>query len=121
MEAYRGLAILTTNARNLLDRAFLRRLRFVVDFPFPGQREREQLWRRAFGPRVPTNGLDHARLAQLNLAGGNIRTIALNAAFHAAAQGTPIHMDHVLRAARSEYAKLEKPPAGIDAARRDTG
>jgi hypothetical protein len=109
MEAYRGLAILTTNMKEALDTAFLRRLRFVVEFPFPGPSERRELWRRVFPPEAPTEGLDFARLTELNVAGGNIRNIALNAAFLAASEGTPIRMEHVWRAAQTEYAKLEKP------------
>jgi SpoVK/Ycf46/Vps4 family AAA+-type ATPase len=109
MEAYRGLAILTTNRKSALDPAFMRRLRFVVQFPFPDTAQREEIWRRAFPAATPLAGLDHERLAQLDLAGGNIRNIALNAAFLAADEGAEVGMAHVLRAARSEYAKLERP------------
>ena len=58
---------------------------------------------------MPTGHLDVKKLGRLNVAGGNIRNIALNAAFHAAEEGTPVRMTHLLRAARSEYSKLEKP------------
>jgi hypothetical protein len=109
MESYRGLAVLTTNMRSALDPAFLRRLRFVVTFPFPGPAERARIWQRAFPPATPTEGLDVARLAQLSVAGGNIRTIALHAAFAAAQAGLPVGMPQVLRAAVAEYAKLERP------------
>ncbi|HEX6938798.1 MAG TPA: ATP-binding protein [Longimicrobiales bacterium] len=109
MEAYRGLAILTTNLRRALDDAFLRRLRFIVTFPFPGAAERAEIWRRVFPRGTPTRGLDPLRLAQLDIAGGNIRNIALHAAFLAADAGEEVGMSHVLRAARSEYAKLERP------------
>jgi hypothetical protein len=108
MESYRGLAILTTNLKRSLDSAFLRRIRFVVEFPFPGLRERAEIWRRAFPPTTPTEGLDTEKLAQLNVAGGNIRNIALNAAFLASDAGEPVRMAHLLQAARSEYGKLEK-------------
>ncbi len=109
METYRGLAILTTNQRQALDGAFLRRLRFVVTFPFPDAARRADIWRRVFPPGTPTEGLDVAALARLNVAGGNIRNIALHAAFLAADAGEPVRMGHLLRAARSEYAKLERP------------
>jgi SpoVK/Ycf46/Vps4 family AAA+-type ATPase len=109
MEAYRGLAILTTNMKSALDQAFLRRIRFVVQFPFPDAAQRAEIWRRVFPGQTPTEGLDFARLAKLNLAGGNIRNIALNAAFLAADQGAAVGMTHLLRAAQGEYAKLEKP------------
>ncbi|WNG35762.1 ATP-binding protein [Archangium violaceum] len=113
MEAYRGLAILTTNMKSALDPAFLRRLRFVVQFPFPGPAERAELWRRVFPRETPTEGLDYARLARLDIAGGNIRNIALNAAFLAAEEGTPVRMQHISRATRSEFSKLEKPLTGL--------
>lgn len=108
MEAYRGLAILTTNMKTALDPAFLRRLRFVVQFPFPDVPQRAEIWRRVFPVSTPTAGLDVNQLAHLNVAGGNIRNIALNAAFLAADSGEPVGMQHLVRAARSEYAKLEK-------------
>jgi SpoVK/Ycf46/Vps4 family AAA+-type ATPase len=109
MESYRGLAILTTNQKSALDPAFLRRLRFVVQFPFPDPPQRAEIWRGIFPAETPTEGLAPERLARLNVAGGNIRSIALNAAFLAADEGEPVRMEHLLRAARSEYVKLEKP------------
>jgi hypothetical protein len=109
MEAYRGLAILTTNLKSALDPAFLRRIRFVVPFPFPGPAERAEIWRRIFPASTPTEGLRLDTLARLNVAGGSIRNIALGAAFLAADAGEPVRMAHILRAARTEYTKLEKP------------
>jgi hypothetical protein len=109
MEAYSGLAILTTNLKNALDTAFLRRLRFVVPFPFPDAAQRTVIWQRVFPLGVPVEGLDYEKLARLNIAGGNIRNIAMNAAFLAADGGDCVRMQHLLQAARSEYAKLEKP------------
>lgn len=109
MESYRGIAILTTNMQNSLDTAFLRRLRFLVQFPFPDPSSRERIWRGVFPVQAPIAELDHARLAQLNVTGGVIRNIALLAAFLAADEKAPIAMRHVLAAARTEYAKLEKP------------
>ncbi|MGC8802057.1 MAG: ATP-binding protein [Chloroflexus sp.] len=109
MEAYRGLAILTTNMKQAIDTAFLRRIRFIVNFPFPDAAQRRRIWQRVFPPATPLAGLDWVRLAQLNLAGGNIRSIALNAAFLAADAGEPVGMRHILSAAHSEYAKLDKP------------
>jgi hypothetical protein len=108
MECYKGLAILTTNMRSALDTAFLRRLRFVVQFPFPDAAHRAEIWRRIFPARTPLDGVDARLLSSLNVSGGNIRNIALNAAFLAADEGLPVRMTHLLRAARSEYAKLEK-------------
>jgi predicted nucleic acid-binding protein len=109
MESYRGLAILTTNLRDALDGAFLRRLRFSIEFPFPDAAQRTAIWSRVFPAATPTADLAPEKLARLSLAGGSIRNIAQNAAFLAAAAGTPVGMDHLLVAVRSEYTKLGKP------------
>ncbi|MGD2129310.1 MAG: ATP-binding protein [Lysobacterales bacterium] len=109
MEAYTGLAILTTNLKKALDTAFQRRLRFVVQFAFPDARQREAIWRSVFPAAAPTADLDFRKLAQLQMPGGNIRNIALNAAFLAADNDEPVAMKHLLAAARSEGAKRERP------------
>jgi SpoVK/Ycf46/Vps4 family AAA+-type ATPase len=109
MEEYRGVAILATNQRAALDQAFLRRLRVVVVFPHPAERERAVLWQRAFPARTPTDGIDVARLAQLTATGGMIRNIALNAACSAAGRGEPVTMPLVLEMAKAEFRKLELP------------
>jgi SpoVK/Ycf46/Vps4 family AAA+-type ATPase len=114
MESYRGLAVLTTNLRSALDEAFLRRLRFVVQFPFPDTAQRAEIWQRVFPDAVPTGDLDPSRLAQLTIAGGNIRNIAIAAAFLAADADAPVTMAHVLRAARAEYAKFDKPLTAVE-------
>jgi vesicle-fusing ATPase len=108
MESYRGLAILTTNLRSNVDRAFLRRLRFVVQFPFPDVAQRAEIWRRTFPDALPLEGIDPEQLARLTVSGGSIRSIALSAAFAAAEDGTSVKPAHVLRAARVEYAKAER-------------
>ncbi|MFE4519293.1 ATP-binding protein [Kitasatospora sp. NPDC056783] len=108
MEEYRGLAVLTTNMKKALDPAFMRRIRFVVDFPFPGTAERAEIWRRVIPKRTPSEGLDAELLAQLTVAGGSIRNIALAGAFLAADQDSPLRMRHLLAAARTEYLKLER-------------
>jgi hypothetical protein len=114
MESYRGLAILTTNMKEALDPAFLRRIRFVVQFPFPDAAQRADIWRHIFPKNTPTDGLDPIKLAKLSVAGGNIRNIALHGAFLAAEADEPVSMSHLLRAARVEYAKLEKPLTDIE-------
>ncbi|HJP89011.1 MAG TPA: AAA family ATPase [Candidatus Limnocylindrales bacterium] len=116
VEAYRGLAILTSNAKSSIDRAFLRRLRFIVRFPFPDEAHREQIWRVAFPSTTPTRGLDFRRLARLPLAGGDIRNIALGAAFRAAAAGEPVRMTHLRAAAKRELEKLGRMPTDADTA-----
>ena len=108
IESYRGLAILTSNLKGSLDRAFLRRIRFVVQFPFPDEAARGQVWRRQFPPRAPLGAIDFAALAKLQLSGGHIRSVALNAAFHAAGRGEPIAQAALMAAARAEFAKLER-------------
>ena len=109
MEAYRGLAILTTNRKSAIDQAFMRRIRFVVEFPYPEATQRAEIWRRVFPPRTPTENLRIDRLARLNAAGGHIHNIAMGAAFLAAEAGEPVRMSHLLTAARTEFDKLEKP------------
>lgn len=109
MEAYPGLSILTTNLKNSIDQAFLRRIRFIVQFSFPDANQRAEIWRQVFPKNTPTEGLDARKLARLNVAGGNIRNIALNAAFIAAQAGEVVQMQHILQAAKSEYTKMERP------------
>ena len=109
MEAYRGIAILTTNMQHAIDPAFTRRIRFIVPFPFPDAAARASIWRAIFPAATPLAGLDFDKLAQLNVAGGVIRNIAMHAAYLAADDSVAVETRHVLAAARAEYAKLEKP------------
>jgi ATP-dependent 26S proteasome regulatory subunit len=109
MESYRGLAILATNMKDVLDPAFLRRVRFIINFPFPDENSRAEIWQHIFPPSTPTNGLDIHRLARLDITGGNIRNIALNASFLAADQGVSVNMEHIKQAVYIEYEKLEHP------------
>ena len=109
MEAYEGLAILTTNLKTALDPAFHRRLRFTVNFPFPNVAQRELIWTRVFPRNAPKRGLKLSKLAQLKLSGGSIQNIALNAAFLSAEADQPIAMNHLLLAAQLEAEKLERP------------
>jgi ATPase family associated with various cellular activities (AAA)/Winged helix domain, variant len=109
MESYRGLAILATNMKSALDPAFMRRIRFVVEFRPHGLEERKAIWQRIFPPETRTQGLDFERLARLTLNGGSINNVAINAAFLAAQAGTPVTIPLVLEAARAEYQKLKRP------------
>jgi hypothetical protein len=109
MEGFAGLAILATNMKGALDPAFLRRLRFVVDFPYPGPSERRRLWENAFPPDTPLEGVDHERLARLPLSGANIQSMALTAAFLAAQARTAVTMPLLLEAGRMELHKLDRP------------
>ncbi|SDG34316.1 AAA family ATPase [Alloyangia pacifica] len=108
MESYSGLCLMATNLKNNLDSAFLRRLRFVIDIPFPDQGDRYRIWQGAFPAGTPTEGLDLAALARLDISGGSITVIAVNAAFMAAAEGCPVGMAHIARAARGEYRKHDR-------------
>lgn len=112
MEAYRGLAILTTNQKSALDTAFLRRLRYVVSFAFPDAKARAAIWARIFPAQTPVRGLEPEALATMTLSGGSIRSVALNASFLASAEGGPVTQAHILSAAQREFAKLEKPMPG---------
>ena len=116
MESYRGLALLTTNMRSNVDRAFVRCLRFVVQFPFPDVAERRTIWGRVFPDGIPRRDLNFDALAQLVVSGGSIRSIALSAAFAAAGDGGVVAPEHVRRAARLEFAKAERPPPDWKAA-----
>jgi hypothetical protein len=109
MESYRGLAILTTNLKDNVDKAFLRRLTAIVKFPFPDVAERTRIWQRVLVPTLPTEDVSVAALAQLAVTGGVIRNIALGAAFRAADDGAAVRMTHLLAAAHRECAKLERP------------
>jgi hypothetical protein len=114
MEAYRGVAILTTNMQHALDPAFVRRIRFIVQFPFPDAASRTRIWERVFPHAAPLGELDFAQLGQLMVSGGVIRNIATHAAFLAADDQTPVGMTHLLAAARGEYAKMEKPLTAVE-------
>jgi len=109
IESYRGLAIMATNMKSALDQAFMRRIRFIVEFASHGQAERKAIWERIFPSQTHTLGLDFGRLANLNLNGGSINNVAINAAFLAAQANSPVTMHLVLQAARNEFLKLKRP------------
>jgi AAA+ superfamily predicted ATPase len=108
MEEYQGVSILATNLRQNLDEAFVRRLQAIVEFPFPDEEHRCRIWQLAFPPEAPLgDDVEFDRLArEVRLAGGNIKNMALGAAFLAAADGGTIRMTHLLQAARREHQKL---------------
>lgn len=110
MEEYEGIAVLASNLRQNMDEAFLRRLRFVIEFPFPDAAQRLRIWEGHLRSGAPLDDdLDVPLLAQrLAVTGGNIRNIVLAAAFLSAAQQRPIGMYHILRAARREFEKVGK-------------
>jgi hypothetical protein len=107
MDAYPGAVILATNFKRNIDDAFIRRLDFVVDFPFPEIEDRKQIWRLVLPAEAPLDSdLDLDFLAtQFKLSGGAIRNCSLAAAFRAADEGLPIGMSHLVRAVAQEYGK----------------
>ncbi|MBL8392588.1 MAG: ATP-binding protein [Candidatus Accumulibacter sp.] len=108
MEEYEGVAILATNLRAHMDDAFVRRMHAIVEFQFPDEMLRRRIWEVVFPREAPlAEDVDFAVLArEVKLAGGNIRNIALTAAFYAADAGETIGMSHLLRAARREHQKI---------------
>ena len=86
----------------------MRRLRFIINLPYPGIKERQLIWEKALPPQTPAKDLDYERLARLNISGGNIHSIALSAAFIAARNGQTVTMPILLSAARVELRKLDK-------------
>ena len=110
MEQFDGIAILATNLRGNLDEAFMRRLSFTVHFPVPDEESRQRIWSTIWPSEAPLAGdVDFDFLArQFALSGGNIKNIALGAAFFAAERGEPIGMRDLMRASVREYQKLGK-------------
>ncbi|PMS11830.1 ATP-binding protein [Trinickia caryophylli] len=110
IETHPGLVILATNLMPNIDKAFLRRFRFLIEFPFPSAEQREALWRQSFPGGVPlASDVDFELLAhRAALAGGSIHNVVLSAAFRAAAEGTPVQMHHVVRSLEREYEKIGK-------------
>jgi SpoVK/Ycf46/Vps4 family AAA+-type ATPase len=106
MEEFEGLAILAANHKPNLDKAFMRRLRFVVEFPFPDASQRRHIWENIFPSETEVGELDYDALARFKLTGGEIRDIALNAAFLAAAKGMPVNMSLIKHALSREKEKM---------------
>ena len=117
MEQYEGISLLATNLRQNMDEAFVRRLAFIVQFPFPSAASRLLIWKGIWPRETALDddvNLEHLA-SQFKLSGGNIKNIAFAAAFHAAADGGRVTMSHLLRATRREYQKMDKvlPGAGF--------
>ena len=110
MEQYEGVVILATNLRENMDEAFIRRLRFIVEFPFPDEVSRLKMWRTHFPKEAPVSDeIDYDYLSrQFKIAGGNIKNIVLNSAFLAAEDGGVICMEHILHGTRREFEKIGK-------------
>jgi SpoVK/Ycf46/Vps4 family AAA+-type ATPase len=118
MDSFTGVAILATNMKQSLDPAFLRRTRYVIEFPFPGTSERKAIWQSVFPSATPLGPLDFDRLSRFTLSGANIRNVALAAAHTAAANGAPqrcaVEMPHILESIRAELIKIGRPGASSE-------
>ncbi|ACZ30962.1 AAA ATPase central domain protein [Xylanimonas cellulosilytica DSM 15894] len=112
IESFDGVLLLATNLPGNLDTAFARRIQFEIEFPMPDETARLRLWHRALPPEAPrTADIDVERLAAaFALSGGEIRTVALGAAFLAAYEDRPIAMDHLLRAVARQRRRAGKLP-----------
>jgi len=110
MEEYEGMVILATNLRKNMDDAFVRRLQFMIEFPFPAEADRRRIWEGLWPADLPRNAeLDLDFMARrFEIPGGNIRNIALAASFLAAADGGVVGMAHLIRATQREYQKMGK-------------
>jgi SpoVK/Ycf46/Vps4 family AAA+-type ATPase len=110
MEEYDGVVILASNFQKNIDEAFTRRLRFIVEFPFPDAKYRYAIWKSVFPPATPIDASAdfHFLARKFKIAGGNIKNIALGAAFLASADGGVVTMEHLVLATKREFQKLGK-------------
>jgi SpoVK/Ycf46/Vps4 family AAA+-type ATPase len=110
MDEYRGMVILATNMRKNMDEAFVRRMHFTVEFPFPEENYRLRIWRNIFPKETPLNKkIDFKFLARkFKISGGNIKNIAVAAAFYAADDGQVVNMRHIILGTRREFQKMGK-------------
>ena len=116
MEEYNGVSILTTNKFNHFDDAFRRRIKFMVNFPAPTVAMRKLLWQKIFPKNSPLGSdFDPVALAdRFDLTGSSIKSIAVQAAYSAAAEAGEITMNHILDAVKYEYQKLGKVSSDQD-------
>jgi hypothetical protein len=114
IEDFRGFTVITTNLRHAIDPAFLRRFRFILDFPLPSEAERLALWLRVFPAQAPLGSVNFRALAALPLSGGSIRNVAIGAAFQAARTGVPIAEEHIEFELAQELRKEGQPTPLID-------
>lgn len=110
IEEYDGLVILASNFRCNIDEAFIRRIHFIIEFPFPDEKMREEIWKKVFPPEAPLDkDIDFSFLSKnFKLSGGNIRNVALSSAFYAAEDKGKITMEHILKGIKRELQKMGK-------------
>jgi SpoVK/Ycf46/Vps4 family AAA+-type ATPase len=112
IDEFEGVAILSSNYKRNIDDAFIRRMQFIVNFPFPDVEYRHEIWKKAFPEQVPrSNDIDFRFLARnLQISGGNIKNIVVNSAFLAAKNAKrPISMSDIVLATKREFDKMGKP------------
>ena len=116
MEEYEGISILATNLKKNMDDAFLRRLHFLVEFPFPDEKYRYRIWKNIFPQDTPVSkDVDFEFLStHFKIAGGNIKNIAVSAAFLAAGNSGFINIEHIIQATKQEYQKIGRPYVNSD-------
>jgi AAA+ superfamily predicted ATPase len=109
IEQYDGIVILATNLINNIDEAFMRRMKYVVEFQMPDRKIREKIWRGSFSDSIPQLNIDYEFLAEkIELSGGHIKNIVLNATFLAAKDNSPVMMKHIIYCVQNEFIKLGK-------------
>lgn len=108
MEEHEGIVTLATNMRKNVDDAFLRRMNFIVEFPFPNEEYRLAIWQKVFPEQTPLDNIDFDFLSKLQISSGNIKNIALTAAFLAAENSDKVNMEHIVKAANWEFQKTGK-------------
>ena len=109
MERFDGIVLLASNFKKNIDEAFMRRIRYYIEFNMPDEELREKIWRGCFTAKVPAERLDFSYLArQFELSGGSIRNVALNAVFLAACEEAPVSMRHLIKSLRQEHLKQGK-------------
>jgi AAA+ superfamily predicted ATPase len=111
IDEFEGVVILSTNYRRNIDEAFIRRMQFVVDFPFPKAEYRLEIWEKSFPSQMPkADDIDFDFLANnLQISGGNIKNIVINSAFLAAKNGKPVCMQDIVLATKREFEKIGRP------------
>ncbi len=116
MDQYEGVAVLATNLRENMDEAFVRRLQFVIEFPFPDETHRRALWRGLFPAETPRDAaIDYAFLAKhFRLTGGHIKNIVLGASYLAATNGGCVEMKHLIKATWRECEKMGRALSADD-------
>jgi ATP-dependent 26S proteasome regulatory subunit len=116
MEEYSGIVIMATNLKKNMDEAFVRRIRFIIDFPFPDEKHREKIWRNMFPAQTPISpDVNLSELARkMKITGGNIKNISLRAAYLAAENDEAVKMDDLILASKYELKKMGNLYADAD-------